>query len=174
MVFVAIHDHAWPVYCSQRSGGHRCELNWSGKGRYQSKAKTYLSGPGADIAVARAVAAAFEFINPRGCGAQRFFGDFHLRAALIDNRRESASTNVFQRHTMVYELYYWPSIQGRGEFVRLALEQPARLCGCDPPGELGRRYGADDAVPAGQGDPRPPLRHLPQGRTAGDRANANI
>jgi glutathione S-transferase len=21
-----------------------------------------------------------------------------------------------------YELYYWPSIQGRGEFVRLALE----------------------------------------------------
>jgi len=24
---------------------------------------------------------------------------------------------------MVYELYYWPNIQGRGEFVRLALEQ---------------------------------------------------
>jgi glutathione S-transferase len=24
--------------------------------------------------------------------------------------------------TMAYELYYWPSIQGRGEFVRLALE----------------------------------------------------
>ena len=23
---------------------------------------------------------------------------------------------------MDYELYYWPSIQGRGEFVRLALE----------------------------------------------------
>ena len=23
---------------------------------------------------------------------------------------------------MRYELYYWPSIQGRGEFVRLALE----------------------------------------------------
>ena len=23
---------------------------------------------------------------------------------------------------MPYELYYWPSIQGRGEFVRLALE----------------------------------------------------
>src|SRR5215472_14342449 len=23
---------------------------------------------------------------------------------------------------MIYELYYWPSIQGRGEFVRLALE----------------------------------------------------
>src|SRR5207237_9516094 len=23
----------------------------------------------------------------------------------------------------VYELYYWPSIQGRGEFIRLALEE---------------------------------------------------
>ncbi len=26
---------------------------------------------------------------------------------------------------MPYELYYWPSIQGRGEFVRLALEEAA-------------------------------------------------
>ena len=24
---------------------------------------------------------------------------------------------------MVYELYYWPAVQGRGEFVRLALEE---------------------------------------------------
>ena len=24
---------------------------------------------------------------------------------------------------MTYELYYWPGIQGRGEFVRLALEE---------------------------------------------------
>ena len=24
---------------------------------------------------------------------------------------------------MVYQLYYWPTIQGRGEFVRLALEE---------------------------------------------------
>ena len=24
---------------------------------------------------------------------------------------------------MRYELYYWPSIQGRGEYVRLALEE---------------------------------------------------
>ena len=24
---------------------------------------------------------------------------------------------------MNYELYYWPSIQGRGEYVRLTLEQ---------------------------------------------------
>jgi len=24
---------------------------------------------------------------------------------------------------MVYELYYWPTVQGRGEFVRLAMEE---------------------------------------------------
>lgn len=24
---------------------------------------------------------------------------------------------------MVYKLYYWPNLQGRGEFVRLALEE---------------------------------------------------
>lgn len=24
---------------------------------------------------------------------------------------------------MLYQLYYWPTIQGRGEFVRLALEE---------------------------------------------------
>jgi glutathione S-transferase len=24
---------------------------------------------------------------------------------------------------MAYELYYWPEIQGRGEFIRLALEE---------------------------------------------------
>src|SRR4029077_13397481 len=27
-----------------------------------------------------------------------------------------------ERHTMSYEFFYWPEIQGRGEFVRLALE----------------------------------------------------
>jgi glutathione S-transferase len=29
---------------------------------------------------------------------------------------------VFEGFSMRYELYYWPSIQGRGEYVRLALE----------------------------------------------------
>ncbi len=24
---------------------------------------------------------------------------------------------------MVYQLYYWPTVQGRGEFVRLAMEE---------------------------------------------------
>ena len=28
---------------------------------------------------------------------------------------------------MRYELYYWPEIQGRGEFVRLALEEGGAL-----------------------------------------------
>ena len=39
---------------------------------------------------------------------------------------------------MVYQLYYWPTIQGRGEFVRLALE------------EAGARY-ADVARDSGPG-----------------------
>jgi glutathione S-transferase len=28
---------------------------------------------------------------------------------------------------MRYELYYWPSIQGRGEFIRPALEEAGRV-----------------------------------------------
>jgi len=30
---------------------------------------------------------------------------------------------IMEGRTMRYELYYWPSIQGRGEFIRLALEE---------------------------------------------------
>ena len=30
-----------------------------------------------------------------------------------------------------YELYYWPSIQGRGEFVRLALEEAGLVNTCE-------------------------------------------
>jgi len=39
---------------------------------------------------------------------------------------------------MTYELYYWPGIQGRGEFIRLALEEagvPYRDIAKDPAGE---------------------------------------
>ena len=33
---------------------------------------------------------------------------------------------------MAYELYYWPTIQGRGEFIRLALEEAgADAIGCN-------------------------------------------
>jgi len=53
---------------------------------------------------------------------------------------------------MTYELYYWPEIQGRGEFVRLALEQAgadyvdvAREEGDDLPGLM--HYMRDGAVP---------------------------
>jgi glutathione S-transferase len=43
---------------------------------------------------------------------------------------------------MPYELYYWPSIQGRGEFVRLALEE----AGADYVDVARRRGGGMDAM----------------------------
>jgi glutathione S-transferase len=43
---------------------------------------------------------------------------------------------------MRYELYYWPSIQGRGEFVRLALEE----AGADYDDVARRRGGGIDAM----------------------------
>lgn len=44
---------------------------------------------------------------------------------------------------MPYELYYWPTIQGRGEFVRLALEE----CG-ESYVDVARQPGKDGGVPA--------------------------
>jgi len=44
---------------------------------------------------------------------------------------------------MRYELYYWPSIQGRGEFVRLALEE----AGADYV-DIARRSGKGRGIPA--------------------------
>src|SRR4051794_35558699 len=44
---------------------------------------------------------------------------------------------------MTYELHYWPTIPGRGEFVRLALEAPGAASSAVPPGP----------APAGQGTP---------------------
>jgi glutathione S-transferase len=38
-------------------------------------------------------------------------------------RRAIQGRRIGRGRTMRYELYYWPSIQGRGEFVRLALEE---------------------------------------------------
>ena len=52
---------------------------------------------------------------------------------------------------MVYELYYWPTIQGRGEFVRLALE------------EGDARY-RDIARESGRGAGMPAMLALMQGR----------
>jgi glutathione S-transferase len=44
---------------------------------------------------------------------------------------------------MTYELYYWPQIQGRGEFVRLALEEAAEKYV-----DVARQPGKDGGVPA--------------------------
>ena len=47
---------------------------------------------------------------------------------------------------MAYELYYWPTIQGRGEFVRLALEE-ARADYIDVARESGPGLGPDAMAP---------------------------
>ena len=56
---------------------------------------------------------------------------------------------------MRYELYYWPGIQGRGEFVRLALEEAAADYV-----DVAREDGGEDAMLAlldGARVPRPPF-----------------
>ena len=56
---------------------------------------------------------------------------------------------------MRYELYYWPGIQGRGEFVRLALEDAAADYV-----DVARGHGGEDAMLAlldGTSVPRPPF-----------------
>src|SRR5581483_12300410 len=54
---------------------------------------------------------------------------------------------------MRYELYYWPTVQGRGEFVRLALEE----AGADYV-DIGRKYGRAriEAFLARKREKRPP------------------
>ncbi len=54
-----------------------------------------------------------------------------------------------------YQLYYWPSIQGRGEFVRLALE------------DAGAAYVDVARLPVEQGGGVPALRRLLDGERAG-------
>jgi glutathione S-transferase len=44
---------------------------------------------------------------------------------------------------MAYDLYYWPTIQGRGEFIRLALEEAAQAYL-----DVARATGKDRGVPA--------------------------
>ncbi len=47
---------------------------------------------------------------------------------------------------MAYELFYWPGIQGRGEFVRLALEEAEATyvdVAREPAKSGARRQGAD-------------------------------
>ncbi len=59
---------------------------------------------------------------------------------------------------MVYEVYYWPTIQGRGEFVRLALEEAGARYR-DIARESGRGAGISALVRflEGRHDKRPPF-----------------
>ena len=64
---------------------------------------------------------------------------------------------------MKYELYYWPQIQGRGEFIRLALEEGAadyvdvaRMPGTRGMGEAAMMRLMDEA-PAGRVPFAPPF-----------------
>jgi glutathione S-transferase len=65
---------------------------------------------------------------------------------------------------MRYELYYWPGIQGRGEFVRLALEE----AGADYI-DVGRKRGREavEAFFARKHEKRPP--YAPPALKAGKR-----
>ncbi len=59
---------------------------------------------------------------------------------------------------MVYELYYWPSIQGRGEFVRLSLEEAgAPYVDVARDGKAGAGVARMMRILKGQGDPRAPF-----------------
>ncbi len=59
---------------------------------------------------------------------------------------------------MVYELYYWPSIQGRGEFVRLSLEEAgAAYVDVARAGKAGAGVTRLMRMMKRQDDPRPPF-----------------
>ena len=57
---------------------------------------------------------------------------------------------------MRYQLYYWPDIQGRGEFVRLALEDAGAAY--DDVARKGRGMAQMMAIMAGRNEKRSPLR----------------
>ena len=59
---------------------------------------------------------------------------------------------------MRYELYYWSSIQGRGEFVRLALEE-AGADYVDVAAAAGRRSRDDAPAATAKRSPVRPLLH---------------
>src|SRR5687767_10745764 len=45
--------------------------------------------------------------------------------AMLAGARAPMRSALKRERRVIYELYYWPGIQGRGEFVRLALEEAA-------------------------------------------------
>src|SRR5258708_36944729 len=81
----------------------------------------------------------------QGAGAQGRGPQGRAAAALFwhHGRIRRPAGDEKMRQPMRYELYYWPEIQGRGEFVRLALEE-AGACYGDVAGRGrggGRRMG---------------------------------
>jgi glutathione S-transferase len=59
---------------------------------------------------------------------------------------------------MTYQLYYWPSIQGRGEFVRLPLEEAgASYVDVAREAKSGTGIAGLMRILKGRGDPRPPF-----------------
>ncbi len=76
-------------------------------------------------------------VSRRGEPRRERQGDLHHRnQRRVDPRRSEAMTAKAPE----YELYYWPSIQGRGEFVRLAFEDAGvayRDVAREPKGEGG-------------------------------------
>ena len=59
---------------------------------------------------------------------------------------------------MMYELYYWPTIQGRGEFVRLSLEEAdAAYVDVAREGKSSTGMARMMRLLKGKGDPRPPF-----------------
>src|SRR6185503_732112 len=77
-------------------------------------------------------------------------GRISARAAPLAHHRPQTAEAI-----MRYELYYWPTIQGRGEFVRLALEE----AGADYVDVARTKDGvaAMKAMLAGSGVDRPPF-----------------
>ena len=70
---------------------------------------------------------------------------------------------------MRYELYYWPGIQGRGEYVRLALEEAGADYVDVARGE--RRHGRDDEDDGGEKRHAAVRAAVPESRQARDRAD---
>src|SRR5215213_11511265 len=73
-----------------------------------------------------------------------------VRATRQGATRRAGTTS--ERRTMRYELYYWPEIQGRGEFVRLALEE----AGADYVDVARRKGGVERMMRMMEREPHPP------------------
>ena len=93
------------------------------------------------------------------------------RSPTSSTRPRSASGEA---KTMRYELYYWPGIQGRGEFVRLALEEAGADYVESPAGRAGAACRHDETA-RGQGQRAAALRAaVSQGRKVVIAQTANI